>query len=205
MQIHRDGEQTFVRRGLGADFEVGPIGNAGTDCNYHTRCGRPAVYTVPHKQAGSILERHCCREHLYRWAYMDDMPLVERVKRHVDGIDDPCHYWRPVQLTNDDVPDTYPINGVNCVAVGLDQMQRVHYISPTLNTALIGVIEEGEFRHDRDPLKLRKNTVEDYIDLVAEKGPDWYARCAAEKVRARARGIEPQYHQDESESGETIS
>lgn len=198
MQIQKKGGTTIVRRGLGTDFEIGPIDDPQTSCDYHICCGRSAVYTIPHEQAGSVLERHCCREHLYRWAFLDDATLVDRVQRHVNGVDAPRHYWRPVQLTHDDVPNQYPVKGVRCVALGLDQMQRVHYLGPGLSTAAVGVIEDGAFRHEREPLDLGYHSVEDYIDVVADEGPGWYARKNTERVRETAS----QLQKNDDSSGE---
>lgn len=181
-----------VKRAIGTDFDIGPIDTSTDTCDYHPRCQRAPVFVVPHQQAGATLEAACCPQHLYTWAHRDNPELAERVRRHVDG--DLASHWQMVPLDHSDVPDVYPINDQRCVAVGLDNMQRAHYVSPTLKTALIGQIADIGWVHAREPLELGYHTIEDYIDLVIDESVDWYARAAVDDIRERAREIEPTYH-----------
>lgn len=192
MRIFAAGDTIRVKRAIGTDFDIAPIGESTETCDYHPRCPRTPVFVVPHQQAGATLEAACCPQHLYAWAHRDNPELAERVRRYVD--DDLAAHWRMVPLDAKDVPDVHPINDQRCVAVGLDNMQRAHYVSPTLKTALIGQITDAGWVHDREPLELGYHTIEDYLDLVAEESVDWYAHPAADTIRERAREIEPTYH-----------
>jgi hypothetical protein len=191
MRIFASDDTVRVKRAIGTDFDIGPLEDSTDTCDYHPRCPRTPVFVVPHQQAGATLEAACCPQHLYAWAHRDNPELAERVRRYVDDL---TSHWRMVPLDASDVPDVYPINDQRCVAVGLDNMQRAHYLSPTLKTALIGQITDAGWVHARDPVELGYHSIEDYMDKVAAESVGWYAHPDADDIRERAREVEPVYH-----------